>query len=155
MKAVEVLTRGHPDCIRVAALHHHLIPVEPIMHLPQQGKNFSLVTDASDVLRTLYQKNFAVIMHGHQHQPYCADIRLHGLDRATAMSVVGTGSIGAQRSALGTIARNHYNIVEISTSSKGTVVRVIGRQSSPENDRIFESYKEMTLNLGPNLGLLK
>lgn len=157
LRAMNTLLKEHPECIKIAVLHHHLLPVEPIKHLPESGKQFSLVADASLVLRKLYQEGFTAILHGHQHQPYCADIRLHGADinRETSMAIIGAGSAGVQRSELGTIARNQYNIVQIMTSNQDTRIRVIGRQSSVHTEEEFESHSHVTFSLGGNTGLLR
>ena len=111
--------------------------------------------DAQSVLRRLYQENFSLVLHGHQHQPYCASIRLEGLDRSTSMAIIGAGSVGAERSELGVIARNHYGVVQIMTSSQDTRIRVIGRQSSTQTDEEFESHSDVTFSLGGSVGILK
>lgn len=149
LSEVRELTQIHPDCIKIAVLHHHLLPVEEIRGLPAQGKNFSLVMDASSVLRRLYQEDFVAVLHGHQHQPYCVDLRLYGqgISRTTPIVIAGAGSIGAKREDLGAIARNHYSIVQIQTAGLNRTVRVIGRISSDQNENEFQMYDEQVITL--------
>lgn len=154
---LQKLTAGREDCVKVAVLHHHLLPVEPIKHLPSRGESFSLVVDASSTIRRLYQEGFSAVFHGHQHQPYCLDVRLHlkGVDRQSSMAVIGAGSLGASREDLGTIARNHYSIIQIMTSARDAEVRVIGRQSSDQDELEFIELCDLRFQLGGNIGLLK
>jgi predicted MPP superfamily phosphohydrolase len=158
IEEINNLTEGHSDCVKVAVLHHHLFPVQAYECIPLQGKQFSLVMDAASVLRRLYQEGFALIMHGHQHQPYCVDLRLHeyGIARKTSMAIVGAGSVGAKRAELGNIARNHYNIIEIETSNRSTQIQVMGRMSSDRAVTEFEPYPKttVTLDLGGSVGML-
>ncbi len=155
LNEMQTLTKGHDNCVKVAVLHHHLIPVEKITNVPGHGKNFSIVMDSSIVMRRLYQEDFAIILHGHQHQPYCADIRIHDIKRTSPIAVIGTGSVGVERSKLGNIARNHYSIIEIETSANDTKVHVTGRVSSTYNEDEFEQHNEITFNIGGKLGILK
>ncbi len=158
LNEMRTLAEGHDNYVKVAVLHHHLIPVEEITNIPEQGKNFSLVMDSSIVMRRLYQEDFAIILHGHQHQPYCADIRIHDIERTertSPIAIIGTGSVGVEKSKTGTIARNHYSIIEIETSADDTEVHVIGRASSTYKKYGFEQFNKITFKLGGGLGILK
>lgn len=156
LKRIHELTEGHDDCVKLAILHHHLMPVEDIKELPKQGQKFSLVMDAQSVLRFLYRENFLAVLHGHQHQPYYTEVRLHSVpERSSPMAIIGAGSIGARRDALGNIARNHYNILEITTSDGGAAIRIIGRMSSDQAAEDFQPYgEEVIINFNGDLGRL-
>ncbi len=134
------------------------ITFESLKKIPGDGKNFSLLMDASSLLQELYRENFSLILHGHQHQPLCADISLYGIDtdRNSRMAVIGAGSASAKREELGNISRNHYNIIEIKTNEQDMEVCVIGRESSPDSQTKFKEYKKPEIiNLGSGLGKLK
>lgn len=57
--------------IRIAVLHHHLIPVsysEPAAY----GANYSTVLDSGRLTRWLVENRVAIVLHGHQHEPFLA-----------------------------------------------------------------------------------
>ncbi len=150
---IREIEKDHPDCLKIAAMHHHLLPVEQDLHIPKEDKNFSLVMDASMVLRDLYDLNFAAILHGHKHQPFCADIRLYGTERQSPMAIIGSGSTGAERGELGEISKNHYNIIEIETSDAGVEFTIQGRIYNNEK---FNDYDiPIKIDLGHGIGMLR
>ena len=58
------ITNGDKSYVKIAVLHHHLLPVESLKKIPGDGKNFSLVMDASSLLQELYREKFSLILHG-------------------------------------------------------------------------------------------
>lgn len=136
---IKNLQKRNPDCIIIAALHHHLLPVEPEISIPKNSKNFSLIMDSSTVLRELYELNCTAILHGHKHQPFYADIRLDSALRKGPMAIIGSGSVSSQRELLGDISKNHYNIIDIVIPDEKPNLMIEGRVYNNEK---FESYRK-------------
>lgn len=148
---------------KIAVLHHHLLPVERISSIPSENENFSLVMDASGVLRNLYKENFAIILHGHQHQPYYSDLYLPDIRRnnvnrearLSRMAIIGAGSMGINKNKLGNIRRYHYNIITINANSKNASIKIHGRATTMHSDEEFEQSHDITFELGKGLGMIK
>ncbi|HEX3880492.1 MAG TPA: hypothetical protein VHW24_26100 [Bryobacteraceae bacterium] len=60
--------------LRIAALHHHLLPVSdvpiPTARFDQPERDLTITFDAPRTLKALREYNFAVVMHGHMHEPF-------------------------------------------------------------------------------------
>lgn len=136
--------------LKIAVLHHHLIPVEPELTMPNKDNNFSLIMDSSLLLRELYKDGFSIVLHGHKHQPFYSDIRLYEYSRRSSMAIIGSGSSGIKRDELGNIGKNHYNIIEVNSSEKNNYLTVYGRATSDFGDYRFGKYQEFEIDLGNN-----
>jgi len=125
--------------LRLALMHHQLLPVNYIEGIDAETKRVSMTLDAEAVIRSLITARVRVVFHGHQHQPYISEIRriIEGFvnpfrqqedGQSTAddrldgtLAVVGGGSIGVDRSHLNIVGRNCYNIVDLGKSSEITI----------------------------------
>jgi predicted phosphodiesterase len=132
--------------VKVAALHHHLVPVSYSESLIDPRRPISLTVDAEAVMRRLLQLGFDVTLHGHQHQPFVGtEGRIYGTDSPAQVGVAdpfktmiihGAGSLGAPGPELGTISRNSYSLLVF--DSEGVHLTV--RQSHPEEPGAFAKY---------------
>ncbi len=148
------MTANNTECMKIAVLHHHLIPVASLEKLPTEKKSFSLVADATKVLMRLQEEGFALILHGHQHQPFCAELRFplartHG---QKPMAIIGMGSAGIRPSPdlVGGARNNHYGILEISKALPDVPAEIHVSWYQAEGndpDESFELYKEFTLQM--------
>jgi len=105
-------TAFNPSAVRIAVLHHHLVPVtwiEP--HLTD--KQFSLTLDAESLQSRLLDAGFTLVLHGHQHQPFLRLLSAPTLKQQHCLLVAGAGSAGAGREKLGDGRRNHFQVVSI------------------------------------------
>ncbi|MCC2643934.1 MAG: hypothetical protein K0S45_4347 [Nitrospira sp.] len=127
--------------IRLALIHHHLLPVNYIEGMDWETKKVSLTLDADAVLRCLISARVRAVMHGHQHQPFYSSVRrmVPGfVDHFNAgqefldgtIAVIGGGSIGADRSHLNVIGRNSYNIIDLREAHRLVSVRTRVQSSS-------------------------
>jgi predicted phosphodiesterase len=120
--------------LRIALMHHHLIPVNYVEGIPWKTKSVSLMLDAEAVIRNLLFAKVNLALHGHQHQPFASVIRriVHGFVDPfdgteicidSSLSIVGGGSIGVERGHINVIGRNSYNIIELPNEGNSFKVR--------------------------------
>jgi 3',5'-cyclic AMP phosphodiesterase CpdA len=103
--------------IRIAVLHHHLLPVahsEPA----KLGGNYSVVLDAGRLMSWLVTHRVDVVLHGHQHEPFVARAALPNVRDAEAPGwhqfyVVGMGSTGVAEDHLPPDTSNVFAILSI------------------------------------------
>ncbi|MCX8007015.1 MAG: metallophosphoesterase [Coriobacteriia bacterium] len=88
---------SEPDEFKIAALHHHLLPV------PGTGRERNIVHDAGDLLRILTNCGCDMVLCGHKHVP--------NVWRLEAMVVVNAGTACTYR--LRGKAKACYNIIEV------------------------------------------
>src|SRR5262249_48072374 len=60
-----------PDALRIAALHHHLVPAlrEESIDPGYPDAAVSVTLDAGAVIEGLQTYDFSLVLHGHQHVP--------------------------------------------------------------------------------------
>ena len=116
--------------LRIAMLHHHLLPVNYIEDFDTATKRVSLTLDAEAVVRSLICAGIHIVLHGHQHQPYISQIRRVIEDYVDpygfrpvgtrcldgSLWVFGGGSVGVSRRRINVVGRNSYNIVDLRSS---------------------------------------
>jgi 3',5'-cyclic AMP phosphodiesterase CpdA len=86
-EAIEPRRNGWSSYLKVAILHHHLLP------FPRQvteHKPFELLADASKVLALLTDFDFDLVLTGHKHQRYLLPFR----DAGKRLLIVGGPTIG-------------------------------------------------------------
>jgi 3',5'-cyclic AMP phosphodiesterase CpdA/prenyltransferase beta subunit len=149
----ELTTKGcSSESFRIAVLHHHLVPVAYVEDVPAENKHLSLTLDAEGILKKSLQNRFDLVLHGHQHQPFCAiESRIYRGDKLLlekdklsgneSIIIIGAGSVGAPIEELGIVRRNLYNVIEISKDQ----VQVWTRETHPEEPHAFSYYYEYTL----------
>jgi 3',5'-cyclic AMP phosphodiesterase CpdA len=82
--------------IRVVVLHHHLVPVS-YSEKGRYGGNYSTVLDAGRLTDWIVENRVDVVLHGHQHEPFVAQLSRPTNKKATewhSVYVVGMGSTG-------------------------------------------------------------
>jgi predicted phosphodiesterase len=143
--------------LRLALMHHQLLPVNYIEGIDAEAKRASMTLDAEAVIRSLISAGVRVVFHGHQHQPYISEIRriIEGFvspfrqhkngqpeaDRLDGtLAVVGGGSIGVDRSHLNVVGRNCYNIVDLGSGSE---IAIRTRVQSPVGPG-FSDYQRVS-----------
>lgn len=84
--------------VRIAALHHHLVPVsysEPA----KLGGNYSVTLDSGRLMDWIVRHRVDVVLHGHQHEPFLARLSRPILEGPEVVGwhrfyIVGMGSSG-------------------------------------------------------------
>jgi calcineurin-like phosphoesterase family protein len=106
--------------VRIAVVHHHLVPVTWMESRPNPDRP-SLTLNTERVLRWLTENGFQAVLHGHQHQPFCAaEVRFgkpqEDDSRRFARSeivLLGAGSVSVKPIRLGHIGQNHYQLLSV------------------------------------------
>jgi predicted phosphodiesterase len=93
-------------CLRVAAMHHHVIPVKNYKLSELPGETFSVVVDAPAVLDALQDHGFSLLLHGHGHVP-----SLRVLDSCL---IAGAGAVALDRSWCGS---QQYQVITVDEES--------------------------------------
>lgn len=120
--------------LRIALVHHHLMPVNFVEDIDWNEKRVSIMLDAEGVLRSLMFAKVRMVMHGHQHQPFASDVRrivpgyvdpFTGKEQTldSRIAIIGGGSIGVERKHLNVVGRNTYNIVDFAAGNNKIVVQ--------------------------------
>jgi predicted MPP superfamily phosphohydrolase len=136
--------------LRIALVHHHLIPVSYIEGIDWDTKKSSIMLDAEAVLRDLMFADVRMILHGHQHQPFFSEVRriIHryvdpfkGEERPLdkRIAIIGGGSIGVKRGHLNVVGRNAYNILDLGSDREEISVRT--RLQSPVGPGFSDYHK--------------
>lgn len=129
-------TRCDGKQLKMALLHHHLLPVNHVEDFSSEARRISLTLDAEAIMRNLIGARVPLVLHGHQHQPYISQIRRvvqnfvdpfgfrpgsgpgdeYCLDGT--LTVVGAGSLGVAQAHINRIGRNSYNILDLRDNSE-------------------------------------
>lgn len=117
----EALSNVAEDAIRIAVLHHHVVPMDVTLAASRtagpQDVDFdtSLVRDFGVVEEHLYRMKFDVVLHGHKHAPALRETFLRTRDRINEderrIYVCGAGSTGVHSSELPQNLGNHFQIL--------------------------------------------
>jgi 3',5'-cyclic AMP phosphodiesterase CpdA len=103
-----------PSWVRVAVMHHHVLPLESRLSEDKEGTEMdgTLVRDYSLVERALHSMGFDLVLHGHKHEP---GIRVSRLvpDGEKSLIVCGAGSAGVEKDELPPSWGNHFAIYRI------------------------------------------
>ena len=119
------------DTLRIAVMHHHLVPSLREEKLPDSEYPYgsvSVTLNAPAIIEGLQRFGFTLVMHGHQHTPAVNRISrgrpcdgkldLEGLDQA--LYIIASGSTGAKPERIdGDIRENTYGI--LSTTNPLTI----------------------------------
>jgi 3',5'-cyclic AMP phosphodiesterase CpdA len=138
---------------RMAFLHHHLIPVNPV---EESAKNhdYSLTLDAGQLLYKIGELGVDCVGHGHQHQPFLSSIskpvRKDTVYQFTRPTLIhGSGSIGVTREKLGTIGKNAYSIYDFDPDGITLTVR-----ATSDDFKGFEQWSKARLAKTKDFGLV-
>jgi 3',5'-cyclic AMP phosphodiesterase CpdA len=111
-----------PNAIRLAALHHHLLPIAAEIVVwekkgsPAAGalKSASLTVDAVSVLRDLAQCDVVAFLHGHQHQPSIMRFeQMLDVDQPKPVYVIAAGSAASKPDGDESIERG-FHVYDVS-----------------------------------------
>ncbi|ODS37209.1 MAG: hypothetical protein A7316_02070 [Candidatus Altiarchaeales archaeon WOR_SM1_86-2] len=110
---------------KIIVLHHHLIPV------PLTGRERSVLYDAGDVLKLIYDAGVNLVLNGHKHVPHN-----WVMESSSGVAILCTaGSVSSDR--LRGSYRNCYNIIDISDGRIKIELKNIGEDSRVMVDRKF------------------
>src|SRR5207253_9827168 len=100
---------------------------------PPAERRFSLTLDASEVLEYLLRDNFALVLHGHQHVPFCAvESRIPVtvkpiVQRRSQIAILASGTfgVGEKHCDLNHLY-NHFQVIDIDDLS----IEITGLQAA-------------------------
>lgn len=100
--------------LRVAVMHHHVLPLESRLSADKEGTEMdgTLVRDYSLVERSLHAMGFDLVLHGHKHEP---GIRVSRLipQGDKSLIICGAGSTSVEQAELPPDWGNHFAIYRI------------------------------------------
>ena len=115
--------------VRLFLVHHHPLDfTNPIPRVP----DFSLMTNAEQLLNLLHDHNFDILIHGHRHHPR---FETHSTITYPHLPVLCSGSFSIELDTewAGTVD-NQFHLVEI-TGRRGAENRITGTLTSWTNNR--------------------
>lgn len=113
-KVDELVSKVPEDYIKIALIHHHPILIPD---LAEPGRDYDAVLNSGQLLRTLRDKGFHAILHGHKHNPFVfsedSQSAWIGTTRQPIVVVAG-GSVGSRGTPDSFLNRgNCYNRITI------------------------------------------
>lgn len=146
----DVAKDAEPLSIRLAILHHHIVPIVPMENV--KAPAVSVTLNASEIIEELQKSSVQLILHGHQH--HAAITRLGrlgyrglqwtGLDDADTIFVLSGGSAGSK--CVPPVSGNCYGIVKF-RGDGGTLVTV--RRLLPDGTALPD-YMSANIPVVPN-----
>lgn len=122
---VEMDLINDPNCIKIAVIHHHVLPIshdiklkirchEGDPHIPKLVFcEPSLTHDSRDFMQWLAVNNFSLVLHGHQHKPFIATEHERKKNQKEII-VAGAGSVSKIMDEEGISRENYFNYISIS-----------------------------------------
>jgi 3',5'-cyclic AMP phosphodiesterase CpdA len=113
------LERVAPDCVRIAVLHHHVIPIDKQFEevAGDAGFDLSVVRDFGIVETLLQRLGFDLVLHGHKHMPALRESALRtGRDPKQGVKrliVSGAGSASVVSEELPPGLGNHLAVLRM------------------------------------------
>jgi len=138
LKSVEV-PKG---TVRIAVLHHHLVPA-PLVEIPDpKGAPLSVTIDAGQIIEGLQRFGFSFVFHGHQHLPHIwrlargmrtsnGNVEIRWPDRF--LYAIGAGSAGARADRILPLRQNTYNLLRLEKDNWRYRVRQYNAGMRPED----------------------
>lgn len=117
--AERALADANPSWVRIAVMHHHVLPLESRLSLGGDGAEMdgTIVRDYALVERELHALGFDMVLHGHKHEPGIRVSQLVnafvGSQHRKSLIVCGAGSAGVERDELPADWGNHFAIYRI------------------------------------------
>jgi 3',5'-cyclic AMP phosphodiesterase CpdA len=146
----DVAKDAEPLSIRLAILHHHIVPIVPMENVKTPAVSVTL--NASEIIEELQRSSVQLILHGHQH--HAAITRLGrlgyrglqwtGLDDADTIFVLSGGSAGSKH--VPPVSGNCYGIIKF-LGDGGTLVTV--RRLLPDGTSLPD-YMSANIPVVPN-----
>ena len=110
--------------VRIALLHHHLLPVVSEHASPTTKERFLAMRNASTVAKVFARLGIDLVLHGHQHARFLARFNpVLGLGGNSEMIVLGGGSVSMGSKVEGRHDGWCFHVVEISDSGSIAVQR--------------------------------
>ncbi|NTX64315.1 metallophosphoesterase [Myxococcus sp. CA051A] len=88
--------------LRLLILHHHLVPIENMLHEAEYYRGFGMALDAPRIQRLASAAGVRLALHGHRHQPFLWQSEVYELpnidlrgEHLGRMTVVGGGTAGS------------------------------------------------------------
>ena len=116
--ARELLADVDPSWVRIAVLHHHVLPLERQLSTGDEGESLdaTMVRDFAALESSLHRLGFDMILHGHKHDPGVRVSKLVSAfdeEEGKSMIVCGAGSAGVERAELPDDRGNHFAIYRL------------------------------------------
>lgn len=132
-KDLELTNQARP--VRILVLHHHLMPVM-YKETAEFKKTYSLTLDAEAVVQFIYDYNIKLVLHGHNHKEFYAEIIRKRENKKKKFYIVGLGSTGAKAEELSDGRVNMFATIKI----EKTQIEIDGLSISPvgeSNTKLF------------------
>ncbi len=132
---------------RLAALHHHLVPVDRVE--TPTGDGVSLTLNAVEVLDAAQVAGVHIVVHGHQHVPRVTEYRslaLQGETVGQALTIVSGGSAGVVGERIPGSHRNTYSLFEFNSDAIRLVIREL-RPDGKSGGTLFDRNLSCTPQL--------
>jgi hypothetical protein len=138
----EVYKQTEDQFFKIAVLHHHLLPAADLdlreLDKPPSEREFSLTIDADSVMDLLLADNFALLLHGHLHIPFCGVERRLPVtvndppaNSGAHIAVAGAGSLCVDTQYA---EQNHYQVIDLDSDSVTIVSLEIEHESGIVRD---------------------
>jgi DNA repair exonuclease SbcCD nuclease subunit len=145
----EVSTTTIRKSVRVLALHHHLLPVQPMEQPGLKQRPVSVTLDSVELLDDAQRYGISLVLHGHQHRPAASkharllrtSDALHGLENED-IYVLGAGSAGSR--SLPSDVLNTYSLL---TFKKDSVHLAVNSISPLDREDLSRTYMEAQIPL--------
>jgi tetratricopeptide (TPR) repeat protein len=141
------LNRTSANLVRIAVMHHHVLPVERTFLRGDDGAwlDRSIVRDFGLVEHKLHELGYDLLLHGHKHEPAVRESTLvsafQGNQPRKSLLVMGAGSVSVEASELPQSRGNHMGIYRVhhGMRAKGIPFVDVEWRELPYND--VESWK--------------
>jgi 3',5'-cyclic AMP phosphodiesterase CpdA len=126
-----LLESAPASAVKIAVLHHHVMQVRK----GEDGPDYSILSDARDLLEMFRDTGVCAVIHGHGHRPFMESIG------ESHLAIVGAGSVGAAGQALPDEQRNTAHVIVMDRDASGDVVGVVRstEYSRADNRWVVES----------------
>lgn len=108
------LTKDKP-VIRILVMHHHLLPVM-FSEKPAIDHMYSMMLDSEAISQFIIRNKINVVLHGHAHKEYYAEITREVEQIKHKYYILGTGSVGAIQEDLSDSRPNMFSTLSFSQS---------------------------------------
>jgi 3',5'-cyclic AMP phosphodiesterase CpdA len=155
-RAAEIRPRENKPYFGIAALHHHLLPIEAVRLRAMVGEtsaHVSYVTDGIDVLEALLQSGFSLALHGHLHMPfhYMYTQAIQGTRHPVSLAVSCAGSFSLGIHSQNISQSHQFQAIQITDHfirfhSFEAPLRDPGRPREWKKTRVIEFQLPETIN---------
>lgn len=145
-RVAKLLPEAAGDEIRVAVMHHHLLPypepLSPARRAAEVMLDMSTVRDAGIVEQRLSRLGFSLVLHGHKHKPQLRETSVRQRPEGSAFAarsliVSGCGSTGVSEHELEHNQSNHF-----------AVIKLLRDRRERGADFVRVEWREMALQIG-------